>query len=112
MALKKPINPFYPMLVVVGTVFCITACAYFLMAMKSLRPDRSPQSSALGARIEPTKPHPLMAYLERNGTNLLLGELGLLALFSFAAMGTDDYWTRRAEAKAARNKPASPEKVA
>lgn len=49
-----------------------------------------------------------MTFLERNGTNLLLGELALLAVFSFAAMGTDDYWTRRAAA-AARSKSTAPE---
>lgn len=118
MAAKKPLNPFYPLLVVAGTAFCITACAYGLLAMRALRPVR-PDRTAVA---EPSpdgiaqRPHPLFAYLERNGEKLLLGELALLALFSFAAMGTDGYWTRRAQAandRLAANDPlkaATPEK--
>ena len=110
MAAKKPINPFYPLLVVAGTAFCITACAYGLMAMRSLRPHHAGSAAKAGtAQVEPQGPHPLMTFLERNGTNLLLGELALLAVFSFAAMGTDDYWTRRAVAAAARSKSTAPE---
>jgi hypothetical protein len=110
MAAKKPINPFYPLLVVAGTAFCITACAYGLMAMRSLRPHQAgPAAKAGAAQVEPRGPHPLMTFLERHGTSLLLSELGLLAVFSFAAMGTDGYWTRRAEAAAARSKPSLPE---
>jgi len=110
MAAKKPLNPFYPLLVVAGTAFCITACAYGLLAMRSLRPHHAGPTAHVGAGpVEPRGPHPLFTFLERDGTNLLLGELALLAIFSFAAMGTDGYWTRRAEAAAARTKPSTPE---
>jgi hypothetical protein len=111
---KKPINPFYPMLVIAGTAFCLTACAYGLMAMRELRPNRPvtvPSSDGQpSAAVASAKPHPLMTYLASNGEKLLLVELGFLALFSFAAMGTDGYWTRRAEAAAARGKSAAADK--
>lgn len=106
---KKAFNPFYPLLVVAGTAFCLTASAYGLMAMRDLRPNHTgPQAAA--AANEPARPHPLMKYLASDGEKLLLIELGLLAVFSFAAMGTDDYWTRRAAAADARAKHTEPEK--
>jgi hypothetical protein len=99
MAAKKPLNPFYPLLVIAGTAFCITACAYGLLAMRALRPARPDRVAAVAPSPDGAveRPHPLFAYLERDGEKLLLGELALLALFSFAAMGTDGYWTRRAQ---------------
>lgn len=114
MALKKPLNPFYPLLVIAGTAFCLTACAYGLMAMRELRPNRqvtipSADNDAPPAVNTPAKPHPLMTFLASDGEKLLLIELGLLAVFSFAAMGTDGYWTRRAEAAAARAKSSTAE---
>ena len=39
MARKKPINPFYVVLVIVGTAFAITASAYGVTAMRALRTD-------------------------------------------------------------------------
>ncbi|MCE9604461.1 MAG: hypothetical protein K8U03_06090 [Planctomycetia bacterium] len=106
MAAKKPFNPFYLLLVIAGTAFCISACAYGVLAMRSLRPDR--QVTSARTVVEP--PHPLMSFLERDGEKLLLGELAFLALFSFAAMATDGYWTRRAVAADARLKATTTEK--
>jgi hypothetical protein len=114
MALKKPLNPFYPLLVIAGTAFCLTACAYGMMAMRELRPEHvAGMPNAADGTANPKaseRPHPLAGLLSGSGERLLLGELALLAVFSFLAMGTDGYWTRRAEAAAARAKAAAPEK--
>ncbi|MBA4018605.1 MAG: hypothetical protein C0483_15680 [Pirellula sp.] len=107
MGFKKGFNPFYVLLVIVGTAFCLTACAYGLMAMRALRPERphevratasSPGTADANGAARPG-PHQLLAYMERNGEKLLLIELAVLTVATFAAMGTDSYWIRRAQEK-------------
>ena len=88
MASKKAFNPFYLLLVIVGTTFVVTATAYGMMAYLQTMPD--PKAAA---RLE----HPLWQLMSTYGNVLLIAEIILLAIFSFAAMGTDSYWTRRAE---------------
>jgi hypothetical protein len=41
----------------------------------------------------------LVAFLDRHGMTLMMVELGVLAVVTFATIGTDGYWTRRAAAK-------------
>ncbi len=84
-------NPFYSLLVVVGVAFAITACAYGVMTVKMLQPAgvAEVRESASG----------LLPFLDKHGLQLLLSELGVLALLTFAAIGTDDYWIARAKAK-------------
>lgn len=104
MRIKKGFNPFYVLLVIVGTAFCLTACAYGLMAMRSLRPERNFATSAPtggSSAVVPAESHQLMKFMERHGNRLLLIEIGLLAAASFAAMATDGYWIRRANEKQA-----------
>ena len=84
---KKTVNPFYPVLLVVGLVFAVTACAYGVMAVNLLSP-----AQVMGDRPDSG----LLAFLDQHGMTLLLSELGVLAVVTFAAIGTDDYWTRRA----------------
>jgi len=81
---RGPINPFYPLLVVFGVVFFVTACAYGLMAFRAV-------SGPAGADADSA----LLIFLKRNGAYVLGAELALLAAASLAAMGTDSYWTRR-----------------
>ncbi len=89
MKTKKPLNPFFPLLLVVGVVFAITACAYGVMTVNLLSP-----AQVMGEAPE----RGLVAFLDHHGVTLLLSELGVLAVFTFAAIGTDDYWMRRAVA--------------
>lgn len=88
-------NPFYALLVVVGVLFVITAFAYFTMTLRQSHAGDSPPSG-------------LVDFLARHGLWLLVGELVLLAIGTFGAIGTDDYWTRRAQAQAAKSPPDSP----
>jgi hypothetical protein len=90
---RKPFNPFYPLLVAVGIAFSITACAYGVMTVKMLQPA--------GAEEVRQAEVGLLPFLDRHGMTLLLSELGALALLTVAAIGTDDFWTRRAEGKEA-----------
>jgi hypothetical protein len=80
---RRPINPFYPLLIVVSVVFVVTACAYGVMALRAISPG-----TAGG-------PHPLLAFLDRHGMLLLMAEVAVLAAMALLAMSTDHYWTER-----------------
>lgn len=87
---QKFANPFYGLLLVAGIAFAMTATAYGVMAFRDARP---PAAGAAG-NSAPTE-HPLMAWMSRHGEKTLMAELTLLAVFTFGAIGTDDYWQRR-----------------
>jgi hypothetical protein len=80
---RKRANPFYALLIAIGIAFTITATAYFVMA---LRGNKS-------RTAEPEKPTGLLVFLDRHGVALMTGELALLALATWGAIGTDGWWT-------------------
>jgi hypothetical protein len=88
MARKKPVNPFYVLLVVVGAAFAVTACAYGVTAMRALRPSRT-------AADAPPQSSSLTEFMDEHGEQLLVGELLLLAVATVGAISTDGYWMRR-----------------
>jgi hypothetical protein len=88
---RKSANPFYVLLVLAGVTFVLTATAYGVMAFRDARPAAAPPAATAIANAE----HPLMLWMSRHGDSALLAELAVLALFTFAAIGTDDYWQRR-----------------
>ena len=79
---RKPKNPFYILLMIVGTAFALTACAYGVMTVRMTQ-------AAVAT--------PGDAFFDNYGLWLMGGELTLLTLLTFAAIGTDDYWTRGAD---------------
>lgn len=81
---RQSANPFYALLLVVGITFALTACAYFVMALRGANPG------------PPLPAHGLMALLENHGLLILMSELGLLSVATLGAMLTDEYWMRRA----------------
>jgi hypothetical protein len=80
----KAINPFYTLLVVVGVVFAITACAYGVMTVRGLDPHRVGEGG-------------LVSLMDRHGMTIMIVEIALLAVLTVAAIGTDEFWTRRAQ---------------
>lgn len=82
MAERKTFNPFYFLLVVTGVVFCLTACTYGVLTVRGLHPE-APESE-----------FGLLAWMDHYGSGLMLVELAALAVFTFAAMGTDSFWER------------------
>ena len=90
MPAQKPKNPFYAVLVVTGVLFGVTALAYGMMtAIAQNNPEMAQQSIESG--------HGLIALMDKHGFKLLMIELAVLALMTVLAIGTDDYWIKRAE---------------
>ena len=92
---KKPVNPFYVALVVLGALFAITACAYGVMMLVTIREGDIPTTAATPL----SEQHPMMLFMDRHGFRLLLWELGLLALATMLVITTDTIRERRAAAK-------------
>ncbi len=89
MSRRKVVNPFYVVLIIVGVVFAVTACAYGVMTVRMLNPDLVGETSTQGAG--------LMRFLDQHGFALMMIQLTLLALASFAAMATDRVFDRKAQ---------------
>lgn len=84
MSRSKPVNPFYAVLVVAGVTFALTATLYGAMTVRKLDVMAAEQVG-------------VMSFMEQHGLKLMLIELGALAVLTFAAIGTDDYWMRNAK---------------
>lgn len=71
-------NPFYVILGIVGFLFTVTATSYCVSVLRGVRPavDREPASG-------------LETLMDRHGTALLTGELVVLAIATFGAVGLD-----------------------
>ena len=82
MRATKPINPFYVASLPVGVIFALTACAYVVMTVRGSNPHQA----------EPTG---LIALMEQQGLPILVAEIAALGLLTFAAIASDDFWTRR-----------------
>lgn len=87
-------NPFYVVLLVVGLLFCVTACAYGLLLFKGSQGSaRAPLAAEKG----------LLGWVDDYGLLLIGGQLMALGAATVGAILTEDYWLRRADARAARN---------
>jgi hypothetical protein len=90
---EKFANPFYFLLVIAGVSFALTAFAYGVMAVRANATVRA----ASAEELPPT--HPLIEWMQRHGDAALACELALLAVSTFGAIATDDYWQRRMAAQ-------------
>ncbi|MDA1053106.1 MAG: hypothetical protein O3C40_21850 [Planctomycetota bacterium] len=93
---RKPTNPFYIVLLIAGVIFLVTACSYFVMTIKG-------REVSLGRPEDPSSKR-FVEIVDRYGFAALMIELGILAGATCAAIGTDEYWTRRVELEA-RQRP-------
>ena len=82
---KEPINPFYIILVVVGVVFVVTACAFTLLLLAQ---NRTTTSGAFSGSS------PLMEFLREHGMMLMAAEIVVLGLASAGAMWLDSRRSR------------------
>ena len=76
--IKEETNPFYAVLLVMGLVFVVTACAYGVMMVQTLQHGGPPPSA-------------MVTWLEANGTWLLAAETAILAVLTFG------YWTQKSD---------------
>ncbi|MEX2176568.1 MAG: hypothetical protein WD872_19540 [Pirellulaceae bacterium] len=83
----KPFNPFFVLLLVVGTAFALTACAYCAMTVRGQNAAAADEGGLIGL-------------MDQYGLTILVTELVLLGVLTFAAIGTDEFWTRRFKAAA------------
>ncbi len=95
---KKSANPFYGMLILVGLTFFVTATAYGVMAFR--------ETHAV-VHGEPVAEHALMKWMHEHGNTALLTELAVLGVCTFGAIGTDEFWQRRASAQTKDNTPCN-----
>jgi uncharacterized protein (UPF0333 family) len=94
-------NPFYALLVIVGLLFSITACSYVVLILNSLQPEKAAalRESSSG----------FLYFMNKHGLTIIIAELSVLAVLTFAVIGTDDYFTRHNNTSD-NDQPASPEK--
>ena len=99
---RKPVNPFYVLLVIAGVAFFVTASTYGVMTVKGLYPEAGNET---GNRYSSIKDSNLLTWFDKNGFQLLMIELIVLAICTFAAIGTDSYWSRRDAKSSTHNDP-------
>ena len=87
MVRRRAINPFYPIVVVTGVLFCITAFAYGVMMVRQLR--------EAGGLHSAERPEGFTELIDKYGVLLMTGELVALGLSTVAAMATDRLFSRR-----------------
>ena len=83
---KKPINPFYVAALPAGALFAVTACAFVVMTMQGADPQRGEGTG-------------LIRLMATHGVAIMLVELAVLGALTIAAIATDNFWTRRFEAR-------------
>ena len=84
-------NVFYFLLVATGVLFSTTACAYGVMTVTYIR--AAEMTNHLSP--EPVTQPPLIQFLDTNGVELMIYELGVLCFFCVAAMVLDEVRDRR-----------------
>lgn len=92
-------NPFYPLLVLVGLAFAITACGFAVMMVRGINPTGEFDAPAGGGLLE---------FFREHGFTAMMIELVVLALATCGAIATDELWSDRAAAAA--KKELSPDR--
>ena len=98
---RKSANPFYVLLIIAGLSFAMTATAYVVMAFRDSH-AREEATATDAAAVATSDEHPLMVWMRHHGDAALLTELGVLAICTVGAIGTDSYWQRQAESRRTR----------
>jgi hypothetical protein len=82
MSERKLANPFYALLIPVGVVFAITACAYAVMTVRGLDPHAADEGGLVGL-------------MDQHGLLIMVVEIVILGVLTALAIGTDGLWTGR-----------------
>ena len=91
---RRPIKPFYVLLIVTGLAFAITACGFGVMTFTDVQGP-----GILGvtgnAAADSGREHPLFKFLDQYGMQLMLLELALLAVATVGCIAADTWYERR-----------------
>jgi hypothetical protein len=105
---KPPLNPFHFLLGLMGVIFTVTAIGFTVLIVREEKQawQQPTPVVAKGTAKEPDmREHPLLKLLSAHGMEILLYQIGVIAVFTAAAIGLDRWRDVRAE----RNKPKSGE---
>ncbi len=80
--IPRRFNLFYALLLVVGVAFSITACSYFVLALRDVR------TVEVGAANGPGRTK-FLDFIDEHGAKLMAGEIAVLAVLTVAAIATD-----------------------
>lgn len=94
----KGVNPFYVLLMFVGAVFVVTCFAYCVMAVNQTDIEN----------IAASRRSSLIRLMEQHGLSFLIAELIVLAICTFAAIGTDEFWSKIGDSQSNRPKSDRP----
>ena len=83
---RKPVNPFYVLLLLAGCAFAATASAYGVMTVRELHRSRNGIGDADG----------FTEIVDRHGANAMIVELVLLGLGTFGAIAFDQHQDKKA----------------
>ena len=83
---KKPVNPFYLLLLIAGCAFAITACAYGAMTVRELGQSRLPRSMS---QENPVNGQGFNELMDQHGLSIMIVELALLGIGTFGAIAYD-----------------------
>lgn len=89
---QESFNPFYPLLLIAGVAFLMTACAYGVMAFRDVRIESRPDSDG----------HDFMQFMQQYGGRLMLGELAALGVATAGLIGLDRWRYERQQKQAQR----------
>jgi len=87
-ARRKPINPFYTLLLLAGCAFAVTACAFGVMTVGQLYRYREAISEM----------DRFTALVDQHGTSVMIVELVLLGVGTFGAIAYDQHLDKKASA--------------
>lgn len=79
---RKRVNVWYGLLLVVGVAFCITACSYFVLALRDVR------SVEVGPAAGPVRTK-FMDFIDQHGVKLMTVEIAALAILTVGSIATD-----------------------
>lgn len=92
MSKKKPINPFYILLLLAGIAFAITACAYGVMTVRQLSAARVGGYNFESSNAEPADFNTLV---DKHGPKVMILELILLGIGTAGAIAYDQHLDKR-----------------
>jgi hypothetical protein len=99
-ATKPPLNPFHFLLGLMGVIFTFTAIGYTVLIVREEKQAwQAPPPIAVKATPgEPDmREHPLLKLMSAHGMEILLSQIGIIAVLTAAAIGLDRWRDIRSE---------------